>query len=285
MTPLTPFSATQLDATLARLGLPMERPAPTLANLDRLIGAALHHLPFENLDVLLDRNVDIDPQAVFAKVVEQRRGGYCFELNSLFARLLASLDFRVTLLVGRVRWGLPADAPLTPQSHLLLRADLADGAYLVDIGFGGPASPRALPLRLNEELSGGWRLTGELDGTLEGELEMATRSSSGWQTLYRFTLRPQPWIDYAMRNWYTSTHPQSVFRVSLRVAVSEDGARLSLLNGQFSRRAADGTVEQRSIEDADELLAVLRERFHLWPAECDVPALRQRLRALLAVQG
>ncbi|MFV3306154.1 arylamine N-acetyltransferase family protein [Pseudomonas sp. NY15181] len=280
MTPLSPFTADQLDATLARLGLPLERPAPSLANLDRLIDAALHQLPFENLDVLLEKDVDIDPQAVFAKVVEQRRGGYCFELNNLFARLLTSLDYRVTLLVGRVRWGLPADAPLTPQSHLLLRVDLEEGAYLVDIGFGGPASPRALPLRLNEELPGGWRLTGELGG----ELEMAARSSSGWQTLYRFTLQPQPWIDYAMRNWYTSTHPQSVFRLSLRVAFSEDGARLSLYNGQFTRRTASGAVEQHSIEDADELLAVLGERFHLWPAEQDVPALRRRLGELLAAQ-
>lgn len=281
MTPLTPFSAAQLDATLARLGLSVERPAPTLANLDRLIHAALHQLPFENLDVLLEKDVDIDPQAVFAKVVEQQRGGYCFELNSLLARLLTSLDYRVTLLVGRVRWGLPADAPLTPQSHLLLRVDLDEGVYLVDIGFGGPASPRALPLRLNEELPGGWRLTGEPDG----ELEMAARSSSGWQTLYRFTLQPQSWIDYAMRNWYTSTHPQSVFRLSLRVAISEDGARLSLYNGQFTRRTADGEVEQRGIADADALLVVLRERFRLRPAERDVPALRQRLAELLAPQG
>ena len=281
MTPLTPFSAAQLDASLARLGLPVERPAPTLANLDRLIHAALHQLPFENLDVLLEKDVDIDPQAVFAKVVEQQRGGYCFELNSLFARLLTSLDYRVTLLVGRVRWGLPADAPLTPQSHLLLRVDLDEGVYLVDIGFGGPASPRALPLRLNEELPGGWRLTGQLDG----ELEMAARSSSGWQTLYRFTLQPQSWIDYAMRNWYTSTHPQSVFRLSLRVAISEDGARLSLYNGQFTRRTAAGEVEQRGIADADALLVVLRERFRLWPAERDVPALRQRLAELLVPQG
>lgn len=281
MTPLTPFSAAQLDATLARLGLSVERPAPTLANLDRLIHAALHQLPFENLDVLLEKDVDIDPQAAFAKVVEQQRGGYCFELNSLLARLLTSLDYRVTLLVGRVRWGLPADAPLTPQSHLLLRVDLDEGVYLVDIGFGGPASPRALPLRLNEELPGGWRLTGEPDG----ELEMAARSSSGWQTLYRFTLQPQSWIDYAMRNWYTSTHPQSVFRLSLRVAISEDGARLSLYNGQFTRRTADGEVEQRGIADADALLVVLRERFRLWPAERDVPALRQRLAELLVPQG
>lgn len=277
MTPLTPFSAAQLDATLARLGLSPERPAPTLENLDRLIVAALHHLPFENLDVLLDQPILIEPEAVFAKVVERQRGGYCFELNSLFARLLASLDYRVTLLVARVRWGLPADAPLTPQTHLLLRIDLAEGPHLVDIGFGGPASPRALPLRVNEELPGGWRVSGSIDE----ELEMATRSASGWQTLYRFTLEPQHWADYGMRNWYTSTYPQSVFRNSLRVALSEDGARLSLFNGQFSRRGADGEVEQHSIESADELLDVLRERFHLQPAAPDLPALRRRLAQLL----
>jgi len=278
MTPLTPFSAVQLDATLARLGLPAQRPAPTLENLDRLIVAALHHLPFENLDVLLDKPIRIEPDAVFAKVVEGHRGGYCFELNSLFARLLISLDYRVTLLVARVRWGLPADAPLTPQTHLLLRVELAEGAYLVDVGFGGPASPRALPLRLNEELPGGWRIAGDA----AGELEMATRSASGWQTLYRFTLEPQHWADYAMRNWYTSTYPQSVFRTSLRVALSEDGARLSLLNGQFSRRTASGEVEQRSIQDVDELLTVLDERFHLRPAPAETAALRDRLARLLA---
>ncbi|MBB4865003.1 N-hydroxyarylamine O-acetyltransferase [Pseudomonas nitritireducens] len=277
MTPLTPFSAAQLDATLARLGLPAQRPAPTLENLDRLIVAALHHLPFENLDVLLDKPIHIEPDAVFAKLVEGHRGGYCFELNSLFARLLASLGYRVTLLVARVRWGLPVDAPLTPQTHLLLRIDLAEGAHLVDIGFGGPASPRALPLRLNQELPGGWSISGEHDG----ELEMATRSASGWQTLYRFTLEPQHWADYGMRNWYTSTFPQSVFRHSLRVALSEDGARLSLFNGQFTRRTVEGEVEQRSIESADELVTLLDERFQLRSALEDIVVLRERLARLL----
>jgi len=277
MTPLTPFSAGQLDATLARLGLPPERPAPTLDNLDRLIVAALHHLPFENLDVLLDKPILIEPEAVFAKVVERQRGGYCFELNSLFARLLTSLDYRVTLLVARVRWGLPADAPLTPQTHLLLRVDLPEGAHLVDIGFGGPASPKALSLRVNEELPGGWRITGSVDG----ELEMATRSASGWQTLYRFTLEPQHWSDYAMRNWYTSTYPQSVFRNSLRVALSEKGARLSVFNGQFTRRSADGEVEQRRIGRGDELLGLLRERFHLQVDAAESDALHRRLGQLL----
>lgn len=274
MTPLSPFSAAQLDATLNRLGLPAQRPAPTLENLDRLIDAALHHLPFENLDVLLDKPIDIDPQAVFAKVVEGGRGGYCFELNSLFARLLSSLGYRVTLLVGRVRWGVPEDVELTPQTHLLLRIDLDSGVYLVDIGFGGPASPRALPLRVDEALPGGWRLQ---PTAREGELAL----SVGRQTLYHFTLEPQHWLDYLPRNWYTATYPQSVFRRFLKVALSENGTRLSLNDGQFTARSLDGQVEQRQIGDVDELLAVLRERFRLALDGDAATALRRRLQGLL----
>ncbi|MDF3932790.1 arylamine N-acetyltransferase family protein, partial [Pseudomonas citronellolis] len=131
MTPFTPFSEQQLQACLARLGLPPQAPAPTLENLQRLVDAALHHLPFENLDVLLDRPILIEPDAVFAKIVEGHRGGYCFELNSLFARLLVSLGYRLELLVARVRWGMPADVERTQQSHLLLRVELDQGPYLV----------------------------------------------------------------------------------------------------------------------------------------------------------
>jgi arylamine N-acetyltransferase len=131
----------------------------------------------------------------------------------------------------------------------------------VDIGFGGPASPKALPLRVNEELPGGWRIT----GSVGEELEMATRSASGWQTLYRFTLEPQHWADYGMRNWYTATDPQSVFRHSLRVALSEEGARRSLCTGQFTRRGADGEVEQRSNDQPVEIFQ--RRRAFRWQAE------------------
>lgn len=72
-----------------------------------------------------------------------------------------------------------------------------------------------------------------------------------------------------------------MFRNSLRVALSEEGARLSLLNGQFSRRTAEGDVEQSSIADADDLLEVLRQRFHLQPAPGEIEVLRMRLAQLL----
>ena len=81
MTPLTPE---QTHAYLHHIGIDDPGP-PSLASLDRLIDAHLRRVAFENLDVLLDRPIEIDADKVFAKVVEGSRGGYCFELNSLFA--------------------------------------------------------------------------------------------------------------------------------------------------------------------------------------------------------
>lgn len=142
MTPLTPV---QTHAYLHHIGVDDPGP-PSLANLDRLIDAHLRRVAFENLDVLLDRSIEIDADKVFAKVVEGSRGGYCFELNSLFARLLLALGYELELLVARVRWGLPEDAPPTQQSHLMLRLYLAEGEFLVDVGFGSANPPRALAL-------------------------------------------------------------------------------------------------------------------------------------------
>lgn len=278
MTPFDPFTPEQLQACLLRLGVPLQAWPATRESLDRLIDAALHQLPFENLSVLLERPVRIEPDAVFAKLIEGWRGGYCFELNSLFARLLVSLGFDVRLLVARVRWGLPATAERTQQSHLLLRVELEEGPCLVDVGFGGANPPRALPLRLGEEQPGGWRVAVHAGD----ELELALRTSSGWSALYHFTLQEQHWLDYQPRNWFTSTHPQSVFRRSLKVAISEEDRRLTLLDGLFGERSADGRAMQRVITDADELIELLRSRFRLGLPPADAEALRERLRLLLS---
>ncbi|WP_428632522.1 arylamine N-acetyltransferase family protein [Sphingopyxis sp.] len=105
-----------------------------LATLGELTRAHLAHVPFENLDVQLGREPPATVDAIFAKVVEGGRGGWCFELNTLFGRLLADLGYRVTRLKADVRRG--GDIADRPGNHLCLRVDL-DRSYLVDIGFGG----------------------------------------------------------------------------------------------------------------------------------------------------
>src|ERR1700756_4948956 len=78
--------------------------APTAETLAELHLAHATHIPFENADILLGRPIRLDQESLQAKLVAQRRGGYCFEQNLLFAAALEELGFRVTRLAARVRY-------------------------------------------------------------------------------------------------------------------------------------------------------------------------------------
>jgi N-hydroxyarylamine O-acetyltransferase len=107
---------------------------PDLASLGDLMRAHLEHVPFENLEVQLGRAPPGAVQDIFDKVVRRGRGGWCYEVNTLFGALLTDLGYSVTRLRADVRRG--GDLADRPGNHLCLRVDL-DRPYLVDVGFGG----------------------------------------------------------------------------------------------------------------------------------------------------
>lgn len=151
-------------------------------------------IPFEGVDPFLRRPVPLDLDALQAKLVRQRRGGYCFELNTLFGAALDALGFSVTGLACRVRWMAPPDRPHSPRTHHLLLVDLEEGPYLADVGFGGHLL--AAPIRLErgaeqQTPAGVVRLTGT-----DGTFMLQALLPKGWQDLYLFTLEPQHAIDY-----------------------------------------------------------------------------------------
>ena len=277
MQPLTPQ---QVQAYLAHINSHAPQQADR-DNLDRLIAAHLQRVPFENIDVLLQRPIRLEADAVFAKVVERGRGGYCFEINSLFARLLLSFGYRLSLLGARVRWGLASDAPTSMLSHLLLRVELSEGSFIVDIGFGGPTPPCALPLQGREGLHAcPYQL--QPPSAEQPLYQLQAQQNGQWQNMYQFDLQPQVWVDHIARSWYTSTHPQSIFLNTLMCARSQGSARLSLANQQFSRRYPDGRVEQQQISSAAQLVELLSDEFGLTlETNADRESLRQRLQALM----
>ncbi|KAL1473989.1 hypothetical protein MTO96_038320 [Rhipicephalus appendiculatus] len=222
---MDPLTAQQTDAYLARLGVPKKEPfTADLNSLRTLIEAHLQHVTFENLDVFLGRPIALDVNSLFAKVVERGRGGYCFELNSLFARLLQALGYRLRLRIARVRWGLLEEAPITIQQHLVLIVDIPEGEHLVDVGFG-VANPY-LPLPLNgtqESTDHPYRLR-QLGAEVDcepGTLELCIRGHDEWIPMYRIEPRDQRWRDCDPLNWYSYTNPDSVMRRVLAVARSE----------------------------------------------------------------
>lgn len=256
------LDAAQLDAWLARLGIAAP-PSPTLEALDTVLAANLASIPFENVDPLLRRPVRIELDAVFDKLVTQRRGGYCFELNTLLAGALTALGFSVTPLAARVRWGVPETVP-TMTSHMLLRVEVAHQSYLADVGFGGPTPFRAMPLSAPTDNSFPYRLASsppEAAGSAFHSYDMEARGDAGWIKLYRFDLTPQPWIDYVPRNWYVSTHPDSVFLHRLMAARTDAGTRVTLADAELAERAPDGTVRRQRLETPEAVVEVLSERF------------------------
>jgi N-hydroxyarylamine O-acetyltransferase len=245
-----------LDAYLARIGYAGPR-TPSADALRALHEAHAAAVPFENLDILLGRPIRLDLESLQAKLVAARRGGYCFEQNTLFAAALGRLGFGVTPLAARVRTGTTA---IRARTHMLLRVDLAEGPFLADVGFGGDGLVHPLPLLAGAEtrIAGdGHRLREEnglwvLEGTIEGH----------WTDLYAFTLEPQHAVDFEMANHFTSTYPSSPFVQSLTAQRSWPGRRAILRNRNLVQREGQ-EARTEGIRDPDHLLEVLDEVFGL----------------------
>lgn len=252
-------SPLDLDAYFARIGYS----GPRAASLDVLRAVHFHHvcaIPFENLDVLLNRGIRIDLASVVQKLVTARRGGYCFEQNALFSAVLRALGFEVTTLAARVRWNIPTDSA-TARTHMTLLVRCDGKRYLCDVGFGGLSL--TAPIELDEP--GEQRTRQELRrlARSDGEYVHQVWRSSTWLDVYRFTLEPHSAVDYELANWYTSTHPGSRFRQNLIAARASPDRHYTLANRDFTIRHADGRTEKRVIETADELLAILADPFGL----------------------
>jgi N-hydroxyarylamine O-acetyltransferase len=137
-----------IDAYLTRLSYSGPR-EPTLRVLASIVSAHAAAIPYEDIDVLLNRGIALDIGVLQQKLVQHKRGGYCFEQNTLLAAALETLGFRITRLGGRVIRGLPVSTE-TVRGHKLLRVDLPEGPYIADVGFGSLTSTGPLALRLEE---------------------------------------------------------------------------------------------------------------------------------------
>ena len=262
-----------LDAYLARIGFdgPREPTLEVLRTLHRLHPAAI---AFENLDPLRGRPVSLDLGALEAKMVRERRGGYCFEQNALFRAALSMLGFAVTPLIARVVWMAPPEAPLGGRSHMLLKVDLEEGSYLADVGFGGHLF--SAPLNFAPGLE---QATAEsiLRLTLAGDaLVLETRLPAGWTSLYRFTMEPAEQSDYEVSNWFTSTFPTHLLTTNLLAERLASGVRSSLINTKLTRRYPDGRMEIVDLKSPADLARALEVDLGLPPPD-DIEALFAKL--------
>jgi len=257
-----------LDAYLKRIGYTAapEADVNTLRGLHRAHAATI---PFENLDIVLGRTIDLDLGHVQDKLVRDQRGGYCFEHNLLFAAVLERLGYAVTRLAARVQPARPG-----PRTHMLLRV-VADGdPWLADVGFGASLL-EPLPLEGTIASQGAWVYRLESSGP--GEWLLQSRRPDGWSDLYGFTLEAQRPIDYAVYNHYTATHPQSPFAGQVVALRTEPQIQHALRGRELTTTRPDGTSESLQLT-VDEALGVLADLYGIALNAEDIAALRQRYR-------
>ncbi len=257
----------ELNAYLDRIGMaaPARADSTALAALQR---AHRQAIPFENLDILLGRGIDLAPDAVFDKLVTRRRGGYCFEQNGLFRRALTAMGFAAQRAMARV-WLM--DPPATPgRTHVLLHVILSGTSWIADAGFGGGYAP-PMPLiadrivedgdvrhRLRRDAEHGWML--ERDG------------GDGWARQFSFTLDVVHDADIAIANYWSATAPDSRFTAEpVLNRILPDGD-VSLTGRRLTKRKAGGGT-QREIADAAAYRATLADSFGIALSEAEVAAL------------
>lgn len=252
-----------LDAYFKRIGFDGVA-RPDLATLRAIHRLHPGEIAFENLNPLMRRAVPLDIDSLQQKMVFGRRGGWCFEQNTLLQHALVAIGFEVEGLIARVLWNQPEDK-VTARSHKVLRIKIDGVDYIADVGFGGNVMTG--PLRLAADAAQTtphqpYRLAVFDDG-----YKLQSLIAGEWKTMYRFDLAPQRDIDYEVASHFVESHPSSIFLANLLVGLAPAGTRFGLLNNQFNAYDLNGPTESRTLKSGAEIRDVLQTVFRI-----DVPA-------------
>ena len=232
---------------------------PDVQTLRELQLAHVLHVPFENLDVRLKRPIQLSEQALWNKIIIQKRGGFCYELNGLFASLLNEIGFAVTYLNARVynragELGIDYD-----HFALLVKIPGQSVRWLADVGFGDSFNE---PLNFEErgEQVQGLR-TYRLEQTSDGYITWQKNYDGSWERQYLFDLQPHNFpADYEAACLYHQTSPESSFTRGRVISRATPDGRVSLEDGQLIL-TKNGQRSQRSLESKDEYHLLLKEYF------------------------
>jgi N-hydroxyarylamine O-acetyltransferase len=252
-------NAVDLQGYFERIGF-RGTPAATLETLQQLHALHPQAIAFDGFSPFVGEEVRLDSDALQDKLVRRGHGGYCFEQNVLFWRVLQAIGFRVIGLGARVRLNWPDDF-ITPRGHMLLLITLPQGRYIADVGFGGLTLTAPVRLELGIEQ----RTPHEPARILEsgGLYSLQVKLGADWKTLYTFELAENFMADYEMWNWYFAAHPESPFVRGVILARPEPGRRHALRNARYSVHTLDGRTETRHLSSVAEFRNIVESAFKL----------------------
>jgi N-hydroxyarylamine O-acetyltransferase len=246
-----------IDAYLNRIQYKGDLP-PTAQTLKDLQVAHLLTVPFENLSIHLNQPIDLDEGALFEKVVQRGRGGFCYELNGLFSALLRELGFEVVKLSAAVS---RADNTYTPFfDHMTMMVTL-EKRWLVEVGFGDTfREPLLIDTEKVQVQEGASYRIDEDEGVYT---LMGCKDGGEWQPHYKFGLESYAFQDFGERCHFQQYSPESHFRKG-RVCsrITPDG-RITLSEIGLTRTWLDGRREEKALENEKEFPTMLAEHFDI----------------------
>jgi len=253
---------TDVDRYLRRIGLdPASVESPDVGTLARLQRAHVTTVPFENLAIAGDpwdrragTGVSLDPTDLFEKVVERKRGGFCYELNGAFVELLTGLGFEATRNAGRI----VGDGGIElPANHLVPTVEL-DRTYVADVGMGTPKLRRPVPIdgtAVEDEAGVAWRVVENGRPDAEYTVEYRGLDEDSWSDRYVFTREPRPMQYFTATCDYLTSAPESVFTGSTLATIGTERGHLKLSGRELSRtERSEETVRTLDREEWDEVL-------------------------------
>ena len=237
----------QVKKYLARIGAEHSSEA-TAEYLATLQYAHLLTVPYENLDILRKVRIDLNLDAIYKKVVEDHRGGYCFELNKLFGSLLSELGFVVTNYVARYLRG---ETGIPHRRHQVLRVACKDGSeFLCDVGVGAVIPLLPVPYAFGKESvqeNGTYSLRADSTfGVVLTELH-----EGAWRDVYGFTEEPQLAPDYDYASFWCEFAENSPFNRQEMVSIRKEGNIRCTLDGNIFRVFAPEGVTEKTLTDEE----------------------------------
>lgn len=230
------------------------------ASVDTLVAfmkLQLLSVPFENLDVQAGKIVSLVPEDIAGKILFNARGGYCYEVNGLFAMALQALGIEYQIVGAR-----PMFYPQRrPRTHMVIIAKIAGREFLCDCGFGafGIREPIALD-QANQIIQQGYDQFRLLSDDHKN-FTLQAFTGEDWENQYGFDLYPHELLDFMPANFFNSKHPDAIFVQKLLIASITPNGRKILLGGRLKRiEKGEVTIEEFGV---DEIPSVLQREFGL----------------------
>jgi N-hydroxyarylamine O-acetyltransferase len=198
---------------------------PDLATLTALMSKQLQSVPFENTEVQAGRIPSLIPEDIYSKIVTHERGGYCYEVNGLFAMVLTAIGYEWYFAGAR-----PMFYPTRrPKTHMVVIVIIDGKSYLCDTGFGGYGIREPLEVvDANVTVQSGDSFRLELH---DGEYVLSSLVNDEWAPQYGFALTPQEWIEFSLANYFNATHPDTIFtQKKLAVMQTPNGRKILVDN-------------------------------------------------------